>query len=99
MRYIAGMKTSTIPSVRVDPAFREQLERVLGEDESLSQFVEAAVRDAVRQRAVQAEFVARGLRSLASARKTDHYLEADDVVLRLRKTLATARARQSSSAR
>ena len=39
------MKSSVIPSVRVAPEFRAQLEQVLHEDESLSAFVEAAVRD------------------------------------------------------
>jgi TolA-binding protein len=87
------MKTSTIPAVRVEPQLREQIEQVLGEDESLSQFVENAVRDSVRQRIEQAEFVARGLRSLQKAKRTGDYLEADEVVAGLRKQLAAAKAR------
>ena len=52
------MKTSTIPSVRVEPELREQLERVLQEGETLSSFVESSVRETVRRRVEQAEFVA-----------------------------------------
>jgi TolA-binding protein len=87
------MKTSTIPAVRVEPQLREQIEQVLGEDESLSQFVENAVRESVRQRIEQAEFVARGLRSLQKAKRTGDYLEADEVVAGLRQQLAAAKAR------
>ena len=87
------MKTATIPAVRVEPQLREQIEQVLGEDESLSQFVENAVRHSVRQRIEQAEFVARGLRSLQKAKRTGDYLEADEVVAGLRKKLAAAKAR------
>ncbi|HRM54118.1 MAG TPA: YlcI/YnfO family protein, partial [Ottowia sp.] len=61
------MKSSVIPSVRVAPEFRAQLEQVLHEDESLSAFVEAAVRDSVQQRLNQADFVQRGMASLAEA--------------------------------
>ena len=99
MRYIVVMKTSTIPSVRVEPELREQMEQVLGEDESLSQFVENAVRNTVRQRVEQAEFVARGLRSLAHARETGDYVEADEVLAGLRKKLASARARATRPGR
>jgi hypothetical protein len=87
------MKTSTIPAVRVEPQLREQIEQVLGEDESLSQFVENAVRHSVRQRIEQAEFVARGLRSLQKAKRTVDYVEADEVLAGLRKKLAAAKAR------
>jgi len=93
------MKTATIPSVRVEPEFREQLEQVLGENESLSQFVETAVRNTVRQRMDQAEFVARGLKSLAKARKSAEYVEADQVAARLRKMLAAAKKRQPAPGR
>ncbi|MDM0068154.1 YlcI/YnfO family protein [Variovorax sp. J31P207] len=92
------MKTSTIPAVRVEPQLREQIEQVLGEDESLSQFVENAVRHSVRQRIEQAEFVARGLRSLQKAKRTGDYLEADEVVASLRKKLAIAKARRPQPA-
>lgn len=94
-RYNLDMKTATIPSVRVEPEFRDEVERVLGKDESLSQFVEAAVRASVRQRMDQAEFVARGMSSLASARKSGEYFDAGEVMRRLREKLDSARTRQA----
>ena len=92
------MKTATIPSVRVDPTFRAEVEKVLGEGESLSQFVEAAVRACVSQRKSQAEFVARGMKSLAGARRSGEYVEADEVMQGLRARLTTAK-RQSATRR
>ena len=38
------MKTATLPPIRVAPDFRHELEGVLEQGESLSQFVENAVR-------------------------------------------------------
>jgi hypothetical protein len=35
------MKTATIPSVRVEPELRAEVESLLSEGETLSQFVEA----------------------------------------------------------
>jgi Arc/MetJ-type ribon-helix-helix transcriptional regulator len=91
------MKTATIPSVRVEPELREEVEQLLGEGESLSEFVEAAVRSAVRQRQNQAEFVARGLRSLSRARQTGGYVEADEVLRKLDGTLRAAKARKPAA--
>lgn len=93
------MKTATIPSVRVEPEFRDEVEKarrregekVLGKNESLSQFVEAAVRASVRQRKDQAEFVARGVSSLRSARKRGEYFDASEVMRRLRAKLDSRR--------
>jgi hypothetical protein len=44
------MKTATIPSVRVAPAFRAEVVSVLAEGESLSEFFEASVRATVARR-------------------------------------------------
>lgn len=85
------MKTATIPSVRVEPEIREQIEQVLGENESLSQFVEAAVLASVRYRVGRAEFVARGLRSLEAAKDSGEYFDASEVIDRLQKKLDDAR--------
>ncbi|MDR6522875.1 hypothetical protein J2789_005565 [Variovorax paradoxus] len=93
------MKTATIPSVRVEPEFRDEVERVLGEGETLSQFVEAAVRACVLQRKSQAEFVARGMKSLASARRSGEYVEASEMVQRLRSKLELAAKKQQGTAR
>lgn len=57
------MKTATFPSVRVEPELREAAERVLQEGESLSGFVEQAIRENILRRQHHSEFVARGLAS------------------------------------
>ena len=87
------MKTATIPSVRVEPDFRAELEAVLGDGETVSEFVEASVRAGVERRRVQAEFVARGLRSRDEARRTGEYVDADVVLEGLQRKLDAARVR------
>ena len=91
------MKTATIPSVRVEPEFRAEVESVLGEGETLSEFVEASIRASVERRRVQAEFIARGLKSRDEARRTGQYVDADVVVASLQRKLDTARARMTKS--
>ncbi len=93
------MKTATIPSVRVEPEFRAEVESVLAECETLSQFVEASVRASVERRRVQAEFIARGLRSRDDARRTGDYVDADEVVAGLQRKLDIARIRLCESAK
>ena len=93
LRYTASMKTATIPSVRVEPDFRAEVEAVLADGETLSEFVEASVRASVERRRVQAEFIARGLRSRDEARRTGEYVEADVVLEGLQRKLDAARAR------
>ncbi len=87
------MKTATIPSVRVEPDFRAQVEAVLAEGETLSEFVESSVRASVERRRVQAEFVARGLRSRDEAQRTGSYVDADVVLDSLQRKLDAARVR------
>ncbi len=93
------MKSATIPSVRVELEFRAEVESVLGEGETLSGFVEASVRASVERRRVQAEFIARGLRSRDEARRSGKYVDADDVVVSLQRKLDTARARLAKSSK
>jgi len=96
-RYILSMKTTTIPSVRVEPELRAEVESLLGEGETLSEFVEASVRASVQRRRVQAEFIARGLRSLDDARRTGEYVDADVVIGELQRKLEEARARKPTA--
>lgn len=93
LRYLTQMKTTTIPSIRVDPDFRAEVEAVLGEGPTLSQFAEASVRASVEQRRMQAEFIARGLRSRDEARRTGDYVDADVVIDNLLGKLDAARTR------
>ncbi len=64
------MKTSTLPPVRVDEAFRATAESVLHEGESLTSFIESTVRRAVEHRRIQAAFEARAKESLAHSKRT-----------------------------
>jgi len=94
MRYIHSMKTASIPSVRVAPAFRIEVESLLGTGETLSEFVETAVIEAVQRRRNQAEFIARGMASLIEAKASNTYIEADEVIGKLERKLAAAKARK-----
>jgi hypothetical protein len=87
------MKTATIPSIRVEPEFRADVESVLSDGETLSEFVEASVRASVERRRTQAEFIARGLRSRDEARRTGDYVDADVVLESLQRKLDAARTR------
>ncbi|MDT7835354.1 YlcI/YnfO family protein [Aquabacterium sp. OR-4] len=89
------MKTTTIPSIRVEPDFRAEVEAVLAEGETLTQFVEASIRATVERRRMQAEFIARGLRSRDKARRTGDYVDADVVIDNLQRKLDAARSRQA----
>jgi hypothetical protein len=99
MRYTFSMKTATIPSVRVEPELRAEVESLLSEGETVSEFVEASVRASVLRRRNQAEFIARGLRSLEDARRTGDYVDADAVVEGLQRKLDAARARLQAKRR
>jgi Arc/MetJ-type ribon-helix-helix transcriptional regulator len=90
------MKSATLPSIRVEPEFRTAVESLLHEGESLSQFVENAVRDTLVQRQHQSEFLARGIQSLEAARQSNDYVEADDMLAQLRDRLTKARSQGQS---
>ena len=86
------MKTSTFPSLRVDPALRKAAEDVLQEGETLSGFVEQSVRAQIKLRQQREEFIARGLASRDKAEKTGVYYEVTDVLKELGTMLAQAKA-------
>jgi len=71
------MKTAQLPPVRVEPSVREEIEAILREGESLSEFVETAAVQAARRRKAQEEFLTRGRASLAKARRTGEFYVAD----------------------
>lgn len=91
---VRHMKNASIPSIRVKPELREQLEQVLHEGESLSAFVETSVRESIQRRAVQAAFVQRGIASLDAARHSGRTVSAATVLGKLEARLATLRARK-----
>jgi predicted transcriptional regulator len=91
------MKTASIPSLRVAPALRQAAEEVLGEGESLSNFVEQSIRESIERRLAQREFIARGLASRDKAKQSGKYVSSDAVVGRLEKMLAQAKASSKAS--
>jgi hypothetical protein len=46
---LRAMKTDTTLSVRVEPELRAEVESLLGEGETLSEFIEASVRSSVQR--------------------------------------------------
>jgi hypothetical protein len=86
-----SMKTATIPSLRVEPVLRRAAEEVLRDGESLSGFVESAVRAQIQQRQEQAAFIARGLASRDQAKATGVYFSSGAVLKKLEARLAKAK--------
>lgn len=84
------MKTATIPSLRVDPELRCAAENILNEGETLSAFVIQSLKDGIRHRRLQMEFIARGLTSRDESRRTGEYFEAEDVLSGLDNLLSQA---------
>ena len=85
------MKTATIPPVRVEPAFREEMERSLQGGESLASLVETAVRNEVRRRQTQAEFVRRGMAAIERTATAGDGVPAQEMLARLETKLAKAK--------
>ena len=84
---LALMKTAQLPPVRVEPTVREEIESVLLEGESLSQFVETATVQAARRRKAQQAFLARGRASLANAKATGEFYPLHGVLDQMRARL------------
>jgi len=84
-------KTSTIPPLRVNEEVRAAAEAALMEGETLSGFVLEAIQFNIQRRALQQEFVARGLAARDEARRTGKYVSADEVLAGLDNTLARSR--------
>lgn len=74
------MKTATIPALRVEPKLRDAVEEVLAEGETLSSFMEEALRTNIMRRQHQQAFIARGLESAAIARQNQEYYSAESVM-------------------
>ena len=85
------MKTATLPPIRVAPDFRSEIEDVLESGETLSKFVENAVRATVTLRKSQAEFVQRGLTAIEQTKAQGNGVPASSVVATLEARLAAAR--------
>lgn len=87
------MKTASMPSLRVDPELRHDAESVLRDGETLSSFMEQALRSSIQSRRVQKEFIARGLTSRDEAKRSGEYFSAEDVLVEMQDMLSQARAK------
>lgn len=85
------MKSAILPQVRVEPQLRADLEAVLRDGETLSEFLEATVRRAVDYRRMQAEFDARAEAAWARFQQTGTGVPAEDVIAELRGRLEARR--------
>jgi Arc/MetJ-type ribon-helix-helix transcriptional regulator len=85
------MKSAVIPQVRVEPQLRAELDAVLAENETLSEFVEGAVRRAVEFRRVQAEFHARGEASWQAYLRDGQSKSSEEVFAGLQKKIDAKR--------
>jgi hypothetical protein len=96
------MKTATIPAIRVEPAFRKELEESLDAGETLTEFVEASIRSTVAWRRTQDEFLARAHASAERALREGGGIAPDELMKRMRGKLVEARktaARKSRGGR
>lgn len=85
------IKTAAIPAVRVSPELRDAAEALLQSGETLSGFVEEAVRRNVAFRQAQKAFIERGLAAGKAAKKSGKYVSSTAVLGKLARRLAKAR--------
>lgn len=88
-----AVKSASIPPVRVSQELRQAAEALLSPDETLSGFVEEAVRRNVDFRRAQQDFVTRGLASAAKAKDEGGYISAAAVIGKLSRRIAKAKKR------
>jgi hypothetical protein len=85
------MKTAVIPQIRVEPELRAELELVLNRGETLTEFVEASVRNAIAFRRMQTEFHARAHAASEAFHSTGVSVPVDVVLDRLQSKLDAKR--------
>lgn len=85
------MKTATIPPVRIDPVFRQEIEQSLQGSETMAALVELAVRNEIARRKMHSEFVRRGLAAIEATVAQGNGIPADAVIARMEQKLAAAR--------
>jgi len=89
------MKSSFIPQIRVEPALRAELESVLHPGETLTDFVEATVRNAIAFRRVQTDFHERAKAALQDHHRTGASVPIEPVLGRLQSKLDARRKKLS----
>ncbi len=96
--YVAWNRSATFPPLRVEPEIRAEVEAVLREGESLTQFIEEAVVSAAAWRRVQSEFVTRGEAAIERWKREGGGHAVEDVMAGLQKRLDDAKHRASRRA-
>jgi hypothetical protein len=96
--YIQEMRSATFPPIRVEPEVRAEVEAVLREGESLTQFIEEAVVAAAAWRRTQAEFVARGEAAIKRWKREGGGQSVDEVMNDLQRRLDEAKRRSARRA-
>ena len=94
-------RSATLPPIRVAPETKASVEAVLREGESLTQFIESAVRREAEFRAEQDAAVARAKKALRSADKGVGLMTAEDFLAGMtqRAKAAQQRIREAATAR
>jgi hypothetical protein len=92
------MRSATFPPLRVEPKVRAEVEAVLREGESLTQFIEDAAVAAAAWRRVQAEFVTRGEAAIERWRREGGGHTVDAVMDGLQTCLDDAKDRSAKRA-
>ena len=93
------MRSATFPPIRVEPQVRADVESVLREGESLTQFIEEAVVAAAARRRVQTEFVARGEAAIDRWKQVGGGHTVDEVMADLQGRLNDARKHPAARGR
>lgn len=93
------MRSATFPPIRVKPEVRSEVEAVLREGETLTQFIEEAVVSAAAWRRSQAEFVARGEAAIERWKREGGGLSVDAVMADLQGRLDAARKQAATRSR
>lgn len=91
MQYTHSMRSAVIPQIRVEPELRAELESVLQPGETLTDFVEATVRNAIAFRRVQMSFHARAQAASQEYHRTGVSIPVDSVLERLQSKLDAKR--------
>ena len=90
-QYTAAMKSAVIPHIRVKPELRAELESVLQPGETLTDFVEATVRNAIAFRLVQTSFHARAQAASQEYHRTGVSVPVETVLEKLQAKLDAKR--------
>lgn len=85
------MKSAVIPQIRVEPELRADLESVLRQGETLTDLVEATVRNAIAFRRVQTAFHARAQAASDAYHQPGVSVPVETVLAKLQSKLDTKR--------